>query len=110
MLIRIVRMTFRPSKLDTFLHHFDSVSPKIRSFDGCEHLELWQDARFPNVCTTHSHWTGDDALERYRNSDLFRMTWAQVKPWFAAAPRAHSYGVGRSAKAIETRASSPPSE
>jgi quinol monooxygenase YgiN len=109
-LIRIVRMTFRPSKLDTFLDHFDTVSPKIRGFDGCEHLELWQDARFPNVCTTHSHWKGDDALEHYRHSNLFRTTWAQVKPWFAAAPTAHSYSVGRSAEAIQQRVAAAPSE
>ncbi len=110
MLIRIVRMTFRPSKLDSFLHHFEGVSPRIRRFEGCEHLELWQDARFANVCTTYSHWTEAGALERYRHSDLFRTTWAEVKPWFAAAPRAHSYTVARSAAAIDTQAQADSSE
>ena len=95
MLIRLVRMTFHPDTLDSFLDHFDRVSPKIRAFDGCEHLELWQNERYPNICTTYSHWTGPDALEAYRHSELFRSTWSEVKPLFAAPPTASSYRMKR---------------
>ncbi len=95
MLIRIVRMTFRPDALEAFLERFDAAAPQIRAFDGCRHLELWQDARFSNICTTHSHWADRAALARYRESDLFRATWAEVKPLFAAAPVAHSYAALR---------------
>lgn len=97
MLVRIVRMTFRPEAVAPFLDHFDAAAPKIRSFPGCKHLELWRDADAPAVCTTYSHWTSDDALEVYRQSDLFRTTWAEVKPLFADRPRAHSYTVIRPA-------------
>lgn len=103
-LIRIVRMTFRPDAVDPFLEYFDRAAPQIRAFDGCEHLELWADTRFPNCCTTCSHWTGDDALEAYRQSDLFRSTWDAVKPLFAARPEAWSYSVLRSAASIEAAA------
>lgn len=104
MLIRIVRLTFQPTKLDTFLDHFDAVAPRIRDVEGCQRLALWQDVRFPTICTTHSHWTDEAALQAYRKSDLFRTTWAEVKPWFAAPPEAHSYTVARPADAIAHRA------
>ncbi|RMH63060.1 MAG: antibiotic biosynthesis monooxygenase [Bacteroidetes bacterium] len=91
MLIRLVRMTFRPRDLETFLRLFDETAPHIRAFPGCRHLELWQDTRFENVVTTCSHWTSADALEAYRHSPLFRETWARTKPLFAAAPQAFSH-------------------
>ncbi len=90
MLIRTVRMTFRPDRLDDFLALFREARPKIAAAPGCRHLDLWQDARFPNVLTTFSHWDDADALEAYRHSDLFRSTWARTTPLFAAAPVAHS--------------------
>ncbi len=100
MLIRIVRMTFRPEALEAFMEIFDASSPKIRAFPGCAYLELWQDQHYPNILTTHSHWTGPDALERYRQSDLFKQTWAKTKPLFAAPPLAFSNHELRSAEEI----------
>lgn len=91
MLIRIVRMTFRPNTTDTFLDHFDTVAPRIRKFPGCLHLELWQDEHYANQFTTCSHWDDGSALQQYRESDLFQSTWADVKPLFAARPKAFSY-------------------
>lgn len=90
MLVRIVRMTFRPEALAAFMEIFDAAAPQIRAFPGCEHLELWQDNQYPNILTTHSHWTSDDALNTYRRSALFKQTWAQTKPLFAAPPLAYS--------------------
>jgi quinol monooxygenase YgiN len=107
-MIRLVRMTFRPDARDEFLEYFDASAPRIRAFEGCEHLQLWQGRRFPNVCTTFSQWTGEEALERYRRSVLFRETWRKVKPLFAAAPVAHSHAVLRSAEAIDAAAKEKP--
>ena len=90
MLLRTVRMTFRPDRLADFHALFRGARPKIRAAPGCRHLELWADARFPNVLTTFSEWDGADALDAYRQSDLFRKTWARTTPLFAAAPVAHS--------------------
>lgn len=95
MLVRIVRMTFRADVVDTFLEQFDASAPRIRAFPGCHHLELWRDADSPAVCTTYSHWEHQEALDRYRHSDLFRSTWSRVKPLFADRPVAHSYTVAR---------------
>ena len=100
-LVRLVRMTFRPQARTAFLEHFDAAAPKIRAVEGCQQLELWQGHRFPNVCTTFSLWADEEALERYRSSALFRETWQQVKPLFAAPPVAHSHTVLRSAASIQ---------
>ncbi len=103
-------MTFRPDTLDAFLEQFDASAPKIRSFPGCLHLELWRDADAPVVCTTYSHWKNEAALEQYRESDLFRSTWRTVKPLFGDQPVAHSYAVLRPADAIGTASSDPPAD
>lgn len=94
-LIRLVRMTFHPDALADFLDLFDASAPQIRAFPGCHHLDLWQDARYPNILTTYSHWDDADALNRYRHSDLFQTTWAKTRPLFAAPPWARSQQVLR---------------
>jgi len=90
MLIRTVRMTFAPEAVPDFLAMFEETSPQIRAVNGCLHLELWQDHRFPNILTTYSHWTDEAALQAYRESSLFLTTWKKTKTWFAAPPVAHS--------------------
>ena len=90
MLLRTVRMTFDPAQVGSFLSTFAEARPRIAAAPGCRHLELWRDARYPNVLTTFSRWESADALDAYRRSDLFRETWARTKPMFAARPVAHS--------------------
>ncbi len=86
-------MTFRPDRVPEFLALFEATAPRIRSAPGCRHLALWEDERFPNILSTYSLWDDAEALERYRESDLFRSTWAKTKPLFAAPPTAHSQHV-----------------
>lgn len=95
MLVRLVRITLRPDAVDDFLALFDGAAPQIRAFPGCQHLTLWQDVRFPNMFTTHSRWSDADALEHYRQSPLFKATWAETKRLFAAPPEARSLRVLR---------------
>ena len=90
MLIRIVRMTFQEDMKEDFLEMLSGVKEKIRAFEGCEYLELWQDADQSNVFMTHSHWKSADDLENYRHSDLFKETWAKTKKMFADKPQAFS--------------------
>lgn len=92
MLIRIVRMTFREDALDAFHQIFDRSKEHIRAFPGCRHLELLHDLDHPNVRMTYSHWTGPNALEAYRRSELFQTTWAATKVLFAERPVAFSAG------------------
>ena len=90
MLIRVVRMTFREDQAAAFLEIFNASRPQIRSFAGCQHLELWQDAQEPQVFCTYSYWDSEEALNHYRHSTLFAEVWSETKKLFAAPPLAFS--------------------
>lgn len=90
MITRIVRMEFRPEHVDDFLTHFDTVKYLIRAFPGVQHLELHRDAGRSNVFYTYSKWDGEEDLEIYRQSELFKGAWSQVKVWFLNKPQAFS--------------------
>ena len=90
MIIRIVKMEFEEELVSEFLTIFASSRGKIRSFPGCEHLQLLQGEADPCVFFTYSHWRGESDLDRYRNSDLFRGVWRNTRKLFRAAPKAWS--------------------
>ncbi|MBA4851822.1 putative quinol monooxygenase [Emticicia sp. BO119] len=90
MLIRYVRMTFQEDKVADFLKVFDDSKEQIRAMRGCEYLELMRDINQPSVFMTHSHWLSEDDLNNYRDSALFKSTWAKTKPLFADKPMAFS--------------------
>ncbi|RYE20616.1 MAG: antibiotic biosynthesis monooxygenase [Sphingobacteriales bacterium] len=90
MIVRIVQMTFDPAKVDEFLALFEERKQTIRCFDGCNHLELWQDAHSTNIFFTYSMWESEDNLNHYRFSDFFKDTWAKTKALFIDKPQAWS--------------------
>ena len=83
-------MTFREDAVDDFLVLFNERKQLIRSFAGCSHLELWQQANIPNVFFTYSKWESEAHLDHYRFSELFKDTWAKTKALFADKPNAWS--------------------
>ena len=87
---RIVRMTFREDALPEFLALFHQSKNQIRNREGCLHLELWQDADAPHICTTFSIWQSQAHLNAYRKSELFGQVWPATKILFAAKPLAFS--------------------
>ncbi|MEP1094434.1 MAG: antibiotic biosynthesis monooxygenase family protein [Cyclobacteriaceae bacterium] len=90
MLKRIVRMEFDAEKAENFLALFEGVKEKIAAREGCTHLELCRDATQDNVYYTLSHWEREEDLESYRNSILFKETWARTKVLFGGKPQAFS--------------------
>lgn len=90
MIVRIVKMTFRPDAVADFTSLFEERKQTIRHFDGCRHLELWQDTAVPNVFFTYSHWESEKHLDHYRFSDFFKDTWGRTKVLFDAPPQAWS--------------------
>jgi quinol monooxygenase YgiN len=88
MVTRLVKMTFRPDAVETFLAVFREVRPRIRAVEGCTHLELWRDTADPAVFFTYSVWDGPEHLEAYRRSALFQATWPRTKVLFAAPAQA----------------------
>ena len=51
-IVRIVKMTFAPEHLDRFMSIFAERQSTIKNFEGCQHLELWQDEKDPCICFT----------------------------------------------------------
>ncbi|NJK83864.1 MAG: antibiotic biosynthesis monooxygenase [Saprospiraceae bacterium] len=90
MIQRIVKMTFKEEHIADFLVIFEEAHHKISAFEGCHYLALLQDQQQPNVFFTHSHWESAAFLEHYRQSELFRTTWAKTKKLFADKPQAWS--------------------
>ena len=90
MFVRIVKMSFDPSKIEEFLHNFHESKENIRSFEGCTLLELYRDKNYNNIFFTYSYWNSEKDLEKYRNSDFFKEVWAKTKVLFNEIPQAWS--------------------
>jgi heme-degrading monooxygenase HmoA len=90
MIIRIVKLTLREETALPFLDQFNAVKKQIRSFPGCMHMELLTVTSDPKVMFTYSYWDSESSLEAYTASELFKSTWAVVKPWFGAKAEAWS--------------------
>lgn len=89
-MIRVVKLSFKSEHIHDFKLFFDERKMKIRSVEGCSHLELWQDIHDEGVFFTYSIWNSNDDLNRYRESELFQETWGTVKQWFKQKPMAFS--------------------
>jgi quinol monooxygenase YgiN len=90
MITRIVKLTFSPENISAFIAIFNASKNQIRNFEGCKHLALYHDIDKANVYFTYSIWEGPEYLDKYRNSELFKSTWAQTKVLFADKPEAWS--------------------
>ncbi len=90
MFVRIVKMSFDENKIEEFLNNFHQVKEKIRAFEGCQFLELYQDKENANIFFTYSYWNTEQDLNNYRKSDLFINVWSKTKTLFNAKPEAWS--------------------
>lgn len=90
MIVRIVQMTFHPENVPSFLDLFEERKSMIRNFQGCKHLELWQDAHSENIFFTYSIWESEQHLDHYRFSELFKDTWTKTKALFTEKAKAWS--------------------
>jgi len=92
MIVRIVRMEFQPNKVEDFKNIFEERKAKIRSFPGCQYLELLQGTNAQtNIFTTYSYWDSEEALNEYRYSELFAETWQLTKALFSKKAEATSF-------------------
>lgn len=90
MIVRIVKMHFRPDTVATFEELFDSHKEQIRAQDGCSLLELYQDKNDKCSFYTYSYWENEDVLNKYRHSTLFSEVWPATKALFDQKPSAYS--------------------
>ncbi len=90
MIIRFVKMRFRPEHTREFEQVFARTRAGIVGFDGCRQVDLFTDSADPNSYFTVSHWDSEDHLNRYRSSEFFRETWSRIKPTFSERAEAWS--------------------
>lgn len=90
MIIRIVKLTIMPEKVNDFLEIFHSSKDTIRNFEGCAHLELLNDIHSTNIFFTYSYWQSESDLNNYRDSDYFGKVWSRTKMLFASKTEAWS--------------------
>jgi heme oxygenase (mycobilin-producing) len=90
MIKRIVKMSFHPEKVGQFTEIFETNWQKIRSFEGCSHVELLQDENNSGIFFTYSLWLSEEHVNRYRDSELFAQVWGATKKLFNAKPEAWS--------------------
>ena len=88
MIKRIVKMSFETQHIDAFKNIFKNSRDAIKSFNGCEHLELLQDELHANIFFTYSIWQSEDHLNTYRQSELFERVWTSTKKLFNDKPQA----------------------
>ena len=67
MFTRIVKMEFNKEEIPTFLINFEKIKEKIRAFEGCTFLELYQDKNNTDIFFTYSRWDTSSDLENYRS-------------------------------------------
>ena len=90
MFVRIVKMTFKKENIASFEQIFNASKEKIRHFEGCLFLELYQDRSNPCIFFTYSYWQDEKCLENYRKSEIFYTVWGKTKKLFSAKPEAWS--------------------
>mgnify|MGYP001566648851 CR=1 FL=1 len=90
MILRLVKMRFKPEETSSFLSYFETIKEDITSMPGILKLKMYQDTEDQNVVFTHSLWLNEQSLAAYRNSETFREIWPQTKAKFASKPLAWS--------------------
>lgn len=83
-------MSFQAGKTDEFLAIFHSAKEQIRAMPGCRYLSLHRDHHHAHVFYTLSKWDSQEALDGYRQTELFASTWAATRVLFDDKPQAHS--------------------
>ena len=90
MIKRIVKMSFQPEKIEEFKLIFKNNWQHIKGFEGCTHVELLQDENNPSIFFTYSLWLIEQAVNNYRDSELFAKVWGATKVLFNDKPQAWS--------------------
>ncbi len=90
MITRVVKMTILPSQAGQFERIFEDSVEFIRVYEGCIDVQLMKDVNQTNIYFTLSKWSNETALNNYRESSFFKLTWSKVKPLFAEKAEAWS--------------------
>ena len=51
MILRIVKLSFKPEFCEDFIKIFKESESLIKNFEGCQHVELLNDINQKNICS-----------------------------------------------------------
>ncbi len=83
MILRLVKMKFKPEEAANFIVFFDTIKDEIAAMPGILNVKLYQDDMDENTFFTHSTWLNVSSLEAYKRSELFGRVWPATKKLFA---------------------------
>lgn len=83
-------MQFETEAIESFQELFHKNKDKIRGFEGCNRLELYQDQNDATIFFTYSYWESESHLNTYRYSELFSKVWKATKAGFSKKAEAWS--------------------
>ena len=89
-IVRIVRMEFKEECTSEFDAIFAESQSKIEAQPGCRKVLMLRSTLNHCQRTTMSWWNNEQALNAYRQSELFGSVWPKTKSLFAAEPIAWS--------------------
>lgn len=90
MITRLVKLTIAADKIADFEEIFVSNQHKIAAFPGCISVKVLRDINNKAIYFTYSIWESEEAINSYRNSELFGSIWPNAKKTFAEKPEAWS--------------------
>ena len=90
MILRIVKMKFKSEHCNEFLELFNKYHSQIAGFKNCISVELLRDINDTDIFFTYSKWESESDLNNYRESELFKLVWAQTKAMFEQKAEAWS--------------------
>ena len=83
MITRVVKIHFQEDKIQEFLTFFETIKFKVARQPNCFGMKLLKDKNNPEIVFTYSLWEDEQALNKYRDSELFsEEVWPKIKPWF----------------------------
>lgn len=88
MITRIVKMTVQMERTDEFRSILELNSQEVRTFNGCEHLEIFCDKKDRSTIFSYSIWKTERHLNQYLRSEFFRSFWPKLTQFFAAEAQA----------------------
>ena len=81
-------MEINESDIDSYMALVQSVLDRIKNFKGCQSVNIFNDKDVPNRFFSYSTWESEEHLDAYRDSELFKITWSELKTFFKSPAQA----------------------
>ncbi|MBT8446638.1 MAG: antibiotic biosynthesis monooxygenase [Gammaproteobacteria bacterium] len=81
-----VDLSIDPARLDDFLAFIKNIAPDTRSYDGCQHFDIWVDQDTPGRVLFYEIWDSRAHQEKYVAWRAETGVLDQLGPYVTAPP------------------------